>query len=628
MPLLKNIFPTCYMFLAISCSVFAADTAHYSPYVDLDYPINVYWGDTHLHSNYSVDASNLGNLSITPDKAYQFARGDEMISQTGQRVKLGRPLDFLVLADHGEFLGLMASIDSEDPVLMKNSLFRHWQKSRGKGDYTEVNASFVKFIMGEISAAPVPVKFIRSVWEDYAKIADRYYQPGKFTTFIGYEWTSQPDGKNLHRNIVFMDDASKVTKILPFTANDSLRPEDLWDFLENYESKLDGHVLAIPHNPNVSGGLMFRPNDSEGKPITLEYAKTRSRWEPLLEVTQFKGDSESHEYLSPNDEFADYGDWDWGAMTGETTHPNSWFKYEYARSALKLGLEVDAAVGENPFKFGLIGSTDSHTGLSTVEENNWWGKVSLLEPRPERGADFWLGKSFAASVPNSLRISAWEYLASGYAAVWASENTREAIFEAMKRKEVYATTGTRITVRFFGGWNFKDTDIMRPDFALIGYKKGVTMGGDLTMPPKEQPPIFLIQAAKDPHGANLDRIQIIKGWLGTDGRLKEKVYDVAVAGKREIQSDGRVVEKVGSTVDMENATYTNSIGSSELAVVWSDPDFDASERSFYYLRVLEIPTPRWPAYDARYYQTDLPDDVLLTQQERAYTSPIWYTPIN
>ena len=624
---LKNAFCSCVMICLVSISVYAKDQVPYSPYVGHDYPTEVFWGDTHLHSNYSIDASNLGNLSITPDKAYQFARGDEVISQTGLRVILGRPLDFLVLTDHGEYLGLMARIDNEYPVLMKNSLFRHWQKSRKKGDYTEVNASYIKFVRGDIPADPVPDSFTRAVWEDYAAIADKYYQPGKFTTFIGYEWTSMPGGKNLHRNIVFMDDASKATKVLPFSANDSLKPEELWDFLEYYESKVGGQVLAIPHNANLSGGLMFGPVDSEGNPLTKEYATTRSRWEPLLEVTQVKGDSESHPFLSPNDEFADFGNWDWGIMVGSSGHPESWYQYEYARPALKLGLRVEKKVGANPFKFGLIGSTDSHTGLSTVEENNWWGKVSHHEPSPNRAVDPWLGKSFAETITQALPITAAEYLASGYAAVWASENTREAIFAAMKRKEVYATTGTRITVRFFGGWDFKNADVLKPDYALIGYKKGVPMGGDLTMAP-EHPPSFLIHAAKDPHGANLDRIQIIKGWLGADDQLKEKIYDVAVSDGRSISADGRVAKKVGSSVDTENATYTNSIGSPELATVWTDPDFDASERSFYYLRVLEIPTPQWTAYDAKYFQITQPDDVLLTQQERAYTSPIWYTPIN
>ena len=435
MPFLKYIFYTSVMLCLVMVNVYAADKAPYSPYVNHDYPRNVYWGDTHLHSNYSIDANNFGNLSISPDQAYKLARGEEVISQTGMPVKLGRPLDFLVVADHGEYLGLMAKLDGNDNELMKSSLFRRWLALREKGKHTDVNAEYVKFVKGEIFADPLSNKFTRSVWKEYAEIADKYYQPDIFTTFIGYEWTSMPNGNNLHRNIIFLDDAAKVTKILPFTATDSLKPEDLWSFLEDYERTTGGQVLAIPHNPNLSGGLMFSPNDSDGRPLTKEYATGRSRWEPLLEVTQVKGDSESHEYLSPNDEFADYGDWDWGKMVGSKTHPNSWFQYEYARPALKLGLKLDAALGANPFKFGLIGSTDIHTGLSTVEENNFFGKITLHEPNLERATDLWLGKNFAASVPDSLPIPAWQYLASGYAAVWASENTREAIFEAMKRKE-------------------------------------------------------------------------------------------------------------------------------------------------------------------------------------------------
>ena len=628
MPFLKYVFYSSVMLCLLMVNVCAADKDPYSPYVNQDYPGNVYWGDTHLHSSYSIDANNMTNENISPEHAYKFARGEEVIAQKGLPVKLGRPLDFLVIADHGEYLGLMAKLDGNDPELMKSSLFRRWLALRKEGKQSEVIAEYVKFIKGDLSDDARLDKFTRSVWKEYANIADKYYQPGIFTTFIAYEWTSIPNGANLHRNVIFLDDAAKATKILPFSATDSFKPEDLWRFLEDYERTTGGQVLAIPHNPNVSGGLMFSPNDSEGRPFTKEYASTRSRWEPLLEVTQVKGDSESHEYLSPEDEFADFGDWDWGNMLGSKTHPEEWFQYEYARPALKLGLKVEAEVGANPFKFGLVGSTDIHTGLSTTDENNFWGKISLHEPSPERATDLWLGKQFAESVEGSQTIPAWAYLASGYAAVWAEDNTREALFEAMQRREVYATTGTRIAVRFFGGWRFEDSDALKPDFARIGYKKGVPMGGDLTAAPANQATRFLIHVAKDPHGANLDRVQIIKGWLGSGGRLHERVYDVAVSGDRTINAEGRAYEEVGTTVDIENATYTNSIGAVELAAVWTDPDFSASERAFYYVRVLEIPTPRWTAYDAKFFDLDLPDDVPLTHQERAYTSPIWYKPGN
>ena len=598
----------------------------YSPYVNQNYPRQVYWGDMHLHTNLSADANNLGNRKISPAEAYRLARGEEVVSQTGLHVKLDRPLDFLAVTDHGEYLGLMVEIDRKNPELMKSALFRRWYKLRKQEKYADVIPERLKVKEEKLYLLSNQLK--RSVWKDYAQIADQYNRPGVFTTFIGYEWSSLPDGNNLHRNVIFLDDASKVTQVLPFTATDSLEPEDLWRFMADYEHKTGGRVLAIPHNPNLSGGLMFALTDSEGRPFTKEYASTRSRWEPLLEVTQVKGDSESHEYLSPEDEFADFGDWDWGNMLGSKTHPEEWFQYEYARPALKLGLKVEAEVGANPFKFGLVGSTDIHTGLSTTDENNFWGKISLHEPSPERATDLWLGKQFAESVEGSQTIPAWAYLASGYAAVWAEDNTREALFEAMQRREVYATTGTRIAVRFFGGWRFEDSDALKPDFARIGYKKGVPMGGDLTAAPANQATRFLIHVAKDPHGANLDRVQIIKGWLGSGGRLHERVYDVAVSGDRTINAEGRAYEEVGTTVDIENATYTNSIGAVELAAVWTDPDFSASERAFYYVRVLEIPTPRWTAYDAKFFDLDLPDDVPLTHQERAYTSPIWYKPGN
>jgi len=368
-------------------------------------------------------------------------------------------------------------------------------------------------------------------------------------------------------------------------------------------------VLAIPHNGNLSSGMMFAPIDYDGNPITADYARTRSRWEPLYEVTQYKGDGEAHPILSPTDEFADYETWHVPGFFGK--RPDDWAKqkrYEYARSALKLGLEQKAKLGVNPFKFGMIGATDSHTSFSTAREDNFWGKISFNEPSPYRAA------------------KSWHFAASGMAAVWATENTRSAIFAGMKRKEAYATTGPRMTVRFFGGWGYVSTDAAAHDFVGIGYRKGVPMGGDLTHGPADKAPTFLVRVVKDPDGANLDRVQIIKGWREKEGELHERVYDVALSDGRHADSDDKV-PPVGNTVDVENASYSNSIGDPELAVVWKDPDFDPAELAFYYARVIEIPTPRWTAYDAKHYGLkDLPRDVPMVTQERAYTSPIWYTP--
>jgi hypothetical protein len=457
-------------------------------------------------------------------------------------------------------------------------------------------------------------EFRRSVWEEVCANADRHNDPGKFTAFIGYEWTppsAHPRSPNFHRNIIFEGGAEQASQILPFSNQDSKNVEDLWAFLKDYEDRVGGKVLAIPHNGNLSSGMMFRPVDYEDKPITTDYARRRSRWEPLYEMTQYKGDAEAHPALSPNDEFADYETWHRHGFFGELPESEEFREqkqYEYARSALKVGLEQQAKLGVNPFKFGMIGSTDAHTSLSTADENNFWGKISLNEPSPHRSKN------------------SWHFACSGMAAVWATDNTRSAIFTAMRRKETYATTGPRMTVRFFGGWEYLAADADRHDLVEIGYSKGVPMGGDLTQAPQGKSPSFLIRAVKDPNGANLDRVQVIKGWRDRDGKLHEKVHDVGLSDGRVPDANGKA-PPVGSTVDVKNASYRNSIGDPELAVVWNDPDFNPAELAFYYVRVIEIPTPRWTAYDAKHYGiTDLPDDVPMVTQDRAYTSPIWYTP--
>ena len=463
----------------------------------------------------------------------------------------------------------------------------------------------------------------RSVWESVVDIASQYNEPGVFTALNGYEWTSAPTGNNLHRVVIFRDGPDRVKQILPFSAFDSDEPEPLWEFMAGYEEKTGGRVLAIPHNPNISNGVMFAETMSNGRRITRKYAEQRARWEPLMEVTQAKGDSEAHPFLSTDDEFADFETWDFG-NAGSPTNPkkNAMLQFEYARSALKWGLKHEQKLGVNPFKFGMVGGTDTHVSLSTTREENFFGKLPALLPGPERTMEAMVMKA-----DGTPAVRSWQTSASGLTAVWARENTRESLFNALARKEVYATSGTRITVRVFGGWDFRPEEVERPDFAKQGYSRGVPMGGDLSQAPANaDAPAFMIRAMRDPDGANLDRLQVIKGWTDSKGKMHERIYDVSVTDGREIGKDGRCKTEVGNTVDIENATYTNAIGEALLMVHWQDPDFNPTMRAFYYVRVIEIPTPRWTAYDAARFAIKMPDEIPMTIQDRAYTSPIWYTP--
>lgn len=596
----------------------------YSPYAGRNFPTRPFFGDTHLHTAISLDAGAVG-AKIGPEVAYRFARGEEVMTSTGQPAKLSRPLDFLVVSDHAEAFGSMVEIVKSNPTLLADPQVKQWHDMIKKGGDTALKAAWEIINALAANKLPKPMTdpaFIRSVWGSYIKAADHFNEPGKFTAFIGYEWTSTPDGDNLHRNVIFRDGSDKAVQTQPFSAIDSVNVEDLWKVLAAYEDKTGGQVLAIPHNGNISGGQMFALADFAGNPLTRKYAETRARWEPLLEVTQQKGDSESHRFLSPNDEFAGYEAWDKMNLNGSKLHQDAYFQAEYARSALKNGLKLEQQLGVNPFKFGMIGSTDSHTGISAVEEENFFAKAPPYEPSADRATHVF-------TKFGDKKVMSWELAASGYAAVWATENTREALWDAMKRKEVYATTGPRMAVRFFGGWDFEAKDARNRLPAAVGYGKGVPMGGDLRDAPKGKAPTFLVAALKDPIGANLDRIQIVKGWIDAKGQVQEKVYDVAWgdANKRRPGNNGKL-PAVGNTVDVSNATWTNTIGDPELVTVWKDPAFDAQQRAFYYARVIEIPTPRWTAYDAKYYGVKLPEEVPMTTQERAYTSPIWYTPGN
>jgi Protein of unknown function (DUF3604) len=462
----------------------------------------------------------------------------------------------------------------------------------------------------------------RAAWDDIVKAAERYNSPGAFTAFIGFEWTSHPGGDNLHRVVVFRDGADRAKQALPMSAYDSENPEDLWRYMAAYEQKTGGQMLAIPHNGNLSNGRMFELRKFDGGAFDRAYAETRSRREPLVEVTQAKGTGESHPFLSPDDEFSDFELLDKSNLQGSTPKQQTMLATEYAREALKTGLQLDEKLGANPFKFGMIGSTDNHTGLATAEEDNWFGKAHILEPSAERYKDVLI----RSRVDPKLSITGPELSASGLAAVWARENTREALFDAMDRREVYGTTGTRLLVRVFAGWDFAADEVDRPDFSAQGDKRGVPMGGDLSAAPEGKSPTFMIRALRDVDGANLDRVQIVKGWLDAQGKTHERVYDVAVSDGRTIGADGRCKTPVGNTVDVANATWTNSIGDPLLIGYWKDPNFDPKQRAFYYVRVIEIPTPRWVAYDAKFYGVTMPEGTKMTLQERAYTSPIWYTP--
>lgn len=599
--------------VVFSLSLAQAEDGEYSPGVDKDHPKNVYWGDTHLHTQNSADAYSLMNTMLSPDDAYRFARGEELTAHNGMRVRLRRPLDFLVVSDHASYLGGYYRFFKGDPLVVDTEVGKRWSSYENPG---AMFGEFTGSINDPENFSALPEESIKAIWQDVADVSDRNNMPGQFTALTGYEWTSMIDGNNLHRVIVFKDGADIAGQMRPFSAHDSTDPEDLWAALAEFEERTGGKALSIPHNGNLSNGMMFSNKTIAGEPLTKAYAETRARWEPIYEVTQVKGDGEAHPILSPNDEFADFENWDWDNI-GRTEPKEDWMlPQEYARGALKLGLKYEAELGANPFKFGLIGSTDSHTSLATAAEDNFFGKFPESEPGPERFENVMAGALWQN----------WRIVASGLAAVWATENTRDALFEAMQRREVYATTGSRITVRFFGGWEYDAKILDRPDYVEVAYAQGVPMGGDLTSAPDGKAPTFIAVAAKDPDGANLDRVQIIKGWLDADGNVQEKIYELALSDGRKVKKKTGKAKPVGNTVDVEDASYTNSIGDPQLSAVWTDPDFDASERAFYYVRVIEIPTPRWSAYDAKFFDLDLPDDVPMVIQDRAYTSPIWYTP--
>ena len=602
----------------------------YSPYAQRDFPSNVYWGETHLHTGLSLDAGLFGNI-LTHEDAYRFARGEEITASGGVKAKLGRPLDWLVITDHSDMMGIATDIQQGAPNIVADPKGKEWHEGFKKGGKAAGEAAFD--LITHFSQMKLPEKLVsdyspgsevyNNLWYDIIDTADRFNDPGKFTTLIGYEWTSVPKGFNLHRNVILRDNGDHARQVVPLTTQPPVgtqNPLDLYKWLDDYEKKTGGQAFAISHNGNLSNGWMFPTEITyAGGKVDKNYVELRARWEPLYEVTQIKGDGETHPKLSPNDEFADYGTWDVGNLDITELKTDDMLQREYAREALKNGFKLEKKLGTNPYKFGMVGATDSHTGLSTAEEENFFGKSTSVEPSKGRVSHPFV-KSKLGEISGDMLV------ASGYQGVWAKENTREAIWDAMARKETYATTGPRMLVRFFGGWDYNEDDLRSRVPAFAGYERGVPMGGDLKKAAKgKKAPTFMVIALRDPVGANLDRIQIVKGWMDNKGNTHETVYDVVWSGDRKPDAKGKL-PAVGNTVDLEAANWTNTIGASELATVWTDPDFDSKENAFYYARVIEIPTPRWIVYDKVRLGAELPKDAELIHQERAYTSPIWYTP--
>lgn len=592
---------------------------------DTAYPERVFWGDTHLHTANSVDAFGFGNR-LDPEQALRFARGEEVVSSTGQKAKLARPLDFLVIADHAEGMGATKALYDAPRMLVSDPMLRRWYDMMHQGPAESLKATGELLEARAHNRLPAalndPAKAAertRKIWDDHIDTVEDYNQPGKFTAFFGFEYTLMQGGNNLHRNVIFRDGPDRVRKVAPIDPSNELWPDKLWDYMDAYERATGGKVLAIPHNANLSNGLMFMMTDPSGGPMTAAQARRRAAHEPVVEITQIKGDSEAHPFLSPNDEFAGYGTAGWDTnnlLNSQPTKPGDLYG-SYVREALKRGLVLEQKLGVNPYKFGVVGSTDSHNSLSTSDDNNSWGKHPGVEPGPRRALE-----SFIPGM--DVGRMNWQALASGYAGVWATSNTRAAIFDAIMRREVYGTTGPRMTVRFFGGWDFA-ADALKGDWVKAGYQQGVPMGGSLTAH-RGGAPSFIVSALKDPTGANLDRVQVVKGWVDKAGKAHEQVFDVVWSDMAARKAVGGKVPAVGDTVDLATASYRNTIGAPVLATVWRDPAFDPALRAFYYVRVLEIPTPNWVAYDAVRYKLKLGPEVTLKQQERAYTSAIWYTP--
>lgn len=605
---------------AISSAV-AAQESGYLPDANRQYPTRVLWGDEHVHTGWSVDAGVSGAV-LSPEDAVRFARGDTVKSNTGQMAKLERPHDWIAVTDHSDGMGTIQEMLAGNPEFLADPTIKKWHDMMGQGPQ-QAMAATIELVRAQATRtmpkAFMDEKWVKSAWQKTVDIMEKYNEPGKFTAFISYEWTSNAlSGENLHRNVIFRDNGDKTRNLSPLTTWESGDPAKLWAWLADYESRTGGRVLAIPHNGNLSNGRMFEEQQYDGKPLTREWVEARARWEVLLELYQFKGQGEAHPKLSPNDEFANYDLWDTGNLAGKAKTPEM-IRTEYWREALKSGLRLQRTFGTNPFKLGAAGGTDTHTGMSAPEEDNFWGKLKTSEPSAERWDHLFQKEQ-------SYVRKDWTLSAAGYTGVWATANTRAAIWDAMKRRETYASSGPRFTLRFFGGYHYSPEDARADRIVPAGYSKGVPMGGDLNAAQRGQVPTFLIAAMKDPRGGNLDRVQIVKGWVDGAGNTHEKVYEAVWSDPGRRKLSGGKLTPVGDTVDAATATYKNSIGAPTLIGRFRDPDFDPKQRAFYYARVIEIPTPRWTAYDSVRFKVRMAPEVPMKHQERAVSSPIWYNP--
>jgi len=567
---------------------------------------NAYFGDLHLHTSYSMDAFAFGTRT-TPEDSYKYAMG-ETVDYMGKPQKRLAPLDFLAVTDHAEYLGTVReSINPNGPFAKSE-----WYTTMTSADPKVSAAAFQKLIGSTMANKPIAEfnhpDLLRSAWQAYSAAADKYYKPGKFTTFVGFEWTSMPQAQNLHRCVIFADKGPAS----PYTAFESVDPEDLWRYLEA-QRKLGLDVIAVPHNGNASNGLMFSTKDMSGKPITRDYAERRMANEPLTEIIQAKGQTDTSPALSPTDEFANFEMWLY--LIGSDKKANS-ATGSYLRQAYGVGQEQQVKLGINPFKYGVEAGTDFHSGITSTEPNNYPGSHGNQDSDPRTVIT--ATTSVGGEPPTALS-------SGGLTGVWAEENTRESIFAAFKRKETFGTSGTRIKVRMFAGWNYPKDMTKQADWVKAAYDGGVPMGGDLTPKAGATAPTFVVHAVKDPDSGNLDRVQIIK--IATkNGKSKESIYDAVWSGDRKPDPKTGKVPAVGNTVDIKAAAYTNSIGAAELLGEWTDPSFDPAAHATYYARALEIPTPRWSTYWAAKLNLPPNPNVAATVQQRAWTSPIWYVP--
>lgn len=579
------------------------------------YPEEAWFGNFHVHTSFSFDGYTNGSVA-TPDDAYRWAKGESIPGgKNDVMLRIKRPLDWYVVSDHAEYLGVFRKM--EDPASPFSKLPIASEVT--SADQATAFAAFGK-ILDEMSAGKSDPQLSdpaisKTIWQEVVATADKHNAPGEFTTFPGFEWTSNPGKQNLHR-VVFFENSTNVPD-LPFSALDSDKPEDLWTWMDAQRSS-GATLLAIPHNGNASDGLMFPEGTSYGgSTLDAAYAETRMRNEPVYEITQIKGTSETHPDLSPNDEFGAFELWDYTLAT-DAKHPTHRVG-SYVREALIRGLKLELEGKGNPFKYGFIGDSDTHNAAATIEEDNYSGKFAN-----ENAADHRL--LGVPGFPEANQRQVREFSSGGLAGVWAKANTRDSLFDAIARKETFATSGTRLKLRFFGSFDYAAaTDTASSDWLAAAYEHGVPMGGDLPAAPADKAPTFIAHAIKDPDGANLDRIQVVKGWVDADGNAQEKIFNVAMSGGRTADADGKVTP-VGNTVDVAEATYANSIGAPALSVTWTDPEFDAAVPAVYYVRVLEIPTPRWSTYDAAKLGVDIPEGLPESIQERAWSSPIWYTP--